>query len=205
MDNKIYLQLKKQVNISLGQTIYLHNIAHLLCPEDIEEKIKKLIIPIEYSGNDITTSINIIEIIEIINRAIPQVVVLSVGEKQVSITISKKEPKKIDLMNVIKLVISFFLIFIGSGLAIMYFHADVNMHKVHETLTIAITGKESTSPYWINIPYSIGIGIGIALFFGIFPGKNKNPDPLEIEMFKYEKDVNSYLENRQNQKVIKNE
>ena len=82
MDNKIYLQLKKQVNISEGQTIYLHNIAHLLCPEDIEEKIKKLIIPIEYSGNDITTTINIIEIIEIINRAIPQVVVLSVGENR---------------------------------------------------------------------------------------------------------------------------
>ena len=98
----------------------------------------------------------------------PQAVVLSVGEKQVSITISKKESKKIDLINFIKLAITCFLLFVGSGLAIMYFHADVNMHQVHETLIIAITGKESISPYWINIPYSIGIGIGIALFFGYF-------------------------------------
>lgn len=197
MDNKIYLQLKKQVHINIGQTVYLEDIAYLLCSENTKEKIKKLIIPIDYSRNHTTTTINIIEIIEIINKAMPQVVVLSVGEKQVSIDINKKEPKKIDLMNFIKLAITSFLIFIGSGLAIMYFHADVNMHQVHETLIKAITGENTISPYWINIPYSIGIGLGIALFFGIFPIKNKNPDPLEIEMFKYQKDVNSYLENKE--------
>ncbi|NLN41636.1 MAG: hypothetical protein GX160_06580 [Clostridiales bacterium] len=194
MDNKIYLQLKKHISIRSGQTVFLHDVADLLCPVDIKKKIKKLVIPIDNSRDNITTTINVIEIIEIINKILPQAVVISVGEKQVSIIINKEESKKIDFINLIKLAITCFLLFVGSGLAIMYFHADVNMHQVHETLIIAITG-ESTSPYWINIPYSIGIGLGIALFFGIFPMKNKNPDPLEIEMFKYEKDVNSYLEN----------
>jgi stage V sporulation protein AA len=194
MDNKIYLQLKKHISIRSGQTVFLHDVADLLCPVDIKKKIKKLVIPIDNSRDNITTTINVIEIIEIINKILPQAVVISVGEKQVSIIINKEESKKIDFINLIKLAITCFLLFVGSGLAIMYFHADVNMHQVHETLIIAITG-ESTSPYWINIPYSIGIGLGIALFFGIFPMKNKNPDPLEIEIFKYEKDVNSYLEN----------
>lgn len=205
MDNKIYLQLKKQFAIKMGQTIYLQDIADLLCPEDIKEKIKKLVIPISSSQDNTITTINVIEIIEIINKKLPQAVVLSVGEKQVSITISKKESKGNGLLNFVKIAITCFLLFVGSGLAIMYFHADVNMHQVHETLIIAITGKKSISPYWINIPYSVGIGLGIALFFGFFPRKNKIPDPLEIEMFKYEKDVNSYLENRQTQKVIRNE
>ena len=194
MDNKIYLQLKKHISIRSGQTVFLHDVADLLCPVDIKKKIKKFVIPIDNSRDNITTTINVIEIIEIINKILPQAVVISVGEKQVSIIINKEESKKIDFINLIKLAITCFLLFVGSGLAIMYFHADVNMHQVHETLIIAITG-ESTSPYWINIPYSIGIGLGIALFFGIFPMKNKNPDPLEIEIFKYEKDVNSYLEN----------
>ncbi|MFY9177197.1 MAG: stage V sporulation protein AA [Caldicoprobacterales bacterium] len=208
MDKKIYLQLKKQISIKVGQTVYLKDIAYLLCPIEIKEKVEKLVIPIDYNRDSEIITISVIEIIEIISRAIPQTMILSVGEKKVSIAIDKidkEESNKINLTNFVKIVITCLLLFLGAGLAIMYFHADVNMHQVHETITTSLTGQKNVSLYWINIPYSIGIGIGIALFFGIF-SRNKNiPDLLEIEMFKYKRDVESYMEYREDQKSGENE
>lgn len=201
MNRSIYIQLRGQIKGQLGQTIYLKDIAHLSCPWDIKEKIEDLVV---LTGNDIgVTLIDAVEIIEIVRQAIPSVSVFSVGEKQVSIYVDRiGESRKVDLKAFVKVAISSLLLFVGSGLALMYFHADVNMHEVHEVLITAVTGEESISPYWINIPYSIGIGLGIALFFGLFPDKKrvKHPDPLEIEMHKYQMDVESYLEYKEGQK-----
>ncbi|NLI59827.1 MAG: hypothetical protein GX375_00150 [Clostridiales bacterium] len=201
MNRSIYIQLRGQIKGQLGQTIYLKDIAHLSCPWDIKEKIEDLVV---LTGNDIgVTLIDAVEIIEIVRQAIPSVSVFSVGEKQVSIYVDRiGESRKVDLKVFVKVAISSLLLFVGSGLALMYFHADVNMHEVHEVLITAVTGEESISPYWINIPYSIGIGLGIALFFGLFPDKKrvKHPDPLEIEMHKYQMDVESYLEYKEGQK-----
>ena len=155
MDKKIYLQLKKQISIKVGQTVYLKDIAYLLCPIEIKEKVEKLVIPIDYNRDSEIITISVIEIIEIISRAIPQTMILSVGEKKVSIAIDKidkEESNKINLTNFVKIVITCLLLFLGAGLAIMYFHADVNMHQVHETITTSLTGQKNVSLYWINIP-----------------------------------------------------
>lgn len=60
------------------------------------------------------------------------------------------------------------LLFIGSGLAIMNFHEDVSMQQVQQRLYRVITGKEVEKPLWFQIPYSLGLGLGMILFFNHF-------------------------------------
>jgi stage V sporulation protein AA len=77
----------------------------------------------------------------------------------------------------------------------MNFHADVSMLKVHQRIYEMMTGKETEKPYFLQIPYSIGIGAGMVLFFNhLFKKKfNEEPSPLEVEMFMYQENVNHYV------------
>lgn len=86
------------------------------------------------------------------------------------------------------------LVFIGAGMAIMNFHADVAMPIVHQQVYRLITGRASQHPLILQIPYSLGIGVGIAVFFNHMPRASRSdPSPLEVEMHLYEENVNSSL------------
>ena len=58
-----------------------------------------------------------------------------------------------------------------------------------------------------QIPYSIGLGLGMVLFFNHFFRKriNEEPSPLEVEMFNYQQDIDQYViihENKESMKQI---
>ncbi len=201
MDNYIYFQLKEHVRGKVGQDIYLEDIAEVACSEDIVEKVKKLVV---LSGQkEGINTIKAVDIIKMVNSAIPRARVLFIGASKISIHMYRDgDTGDKNISSFLKAALTSLLLFIGSGLAIMYFHADVNMHEVHGTIYTAITGEKASGSYWISIPYSIGIGLGIALFFGILPNrkKPKTPDPLKIGMYKYKKDIDTFLEDKVLQK-----
>ncbi|WP_245688082.1 stage V sporulation protein AA [Salimicrobium halophilum] len=87
------------------------------------------------------------------------------------------------------------LLFIGSGMAIMNFHYDVSMSEVHQRIHFLFTGEEVERPWLIQIPYSIGLGLGMLLFFNRWPARTvkKEPSPLDVEVFKYQEDLDQYV------------
>jgi stage V sporulation protein AA len=97
--------------------------------------------------------------------------------------------------SVVAIALVWLLLFIGSGLAIMNFHADVSMLEVHRRIYELITGKSEPFPLILQIPYSFGIGLGMIVFFNhLFKKKfNEEPSPLEVEMFMYQESVNHYV------------
>ena len=46
----------------------------------------------------------------------------------------------------------------------MNFHEDVSMREVHIALYEIITGERNEYPYLLQIPYSIGLGLGMIVF-----------------------------------------
>ncbi len=52
-------------------------------------------------------------------------------------------------------------------MTIMNFHYDVSMQPVQQKLHFILTGVENEYPLWIQIPYSIGLGLGTVLFLTI--------------------------------------
>jgi stage V sporulation protein AA len=94
-------------------------------------------------------------------------------------------------------------LFIGAGLTIMNFHEDVAMSSVHQKIYFLITGRENAKPLILQIPYSLGVGIGMILFFNhIFKKRfNEEPSPLEVEMFNYQQDLDQYIILQENKKA----
>jgi stage V sporulation protein AA len=66
------------------------------------------------------------------------------------------------------------------------------MPKVFENYYKIFYGRANNNPLIIDIPYSIGLAVGIIVFFNHFMGKKitDDPTPIEVEMALYETEVN---------------
>ena len=72
--------------------------------------------------------------------------------------------------------------------AIMSFHSDAQIPTVFQNMYKIFFGVESSKPYVIYIPYSIGLAVGIIVFFNHVGMKkiSRDPTPIEVEMTTYE-------------------
>jgi stage V sporulation protein AA len=139
-------------------------------------------------------------IVKTIRGVYPQLKVEYFGEPHVLVDVQTKARPP----NRVALAIVWLLLFTGSGLAIMNFHEDVSMMEVHQRLYEMITGRRSEHPYWLQIPYSFGLGAGMVLFFNqLFKKRfNEEPSPLEVEMFSYQESLNHYVITEEYKKML---
>ena len=81
--------------------------------------------------------------------------------------------------------------FFGSAFAIMTFNNDSGTPKLFEQIYELLTGMPKQGFTVLEMSYSIGIVVGILVFFNHF-GKRKfsvDPTPIEVEMRLYENDI----------------
>ncbi|MFB4163507.1 stage V sporulation protein AA [Alteribacillus sp. JSM 102045] len=191
MQQKIFIQLYASITAKPGQELYLKDIARL---EGEETALRPLMSVHLHSISRLDKThvvLDILTILQKIHHHFPEVDITVVGPEQtvVEISIEKK------LISPLMLLFVWFLLFTGAALAIMNFHEDVSMLAVHQKLYSLVTGNESEQPLLLQVPYSIGLGLGMILFFNhVFKKRiNEEPSPLEIEMFHYKKDIEDYL------------
>ncbi|PQP87847.1 stage V sporulation protein AA, partial [Paenibacillus sp. AR247] len=115
----------------------------------------------------------------------------SMGNKHSLVEVVKKEKKP----SLILFILVWLLLFFGSALTIMNFHADVNMQEVQIRTVEMVTGRRDEHPYLFQTAYSFGIGFGMVVFFNhLFKKKwNEEPTPLEVEMFLYQENIDQYV------------
>ena len=77
----------------------------------------------------------------------------------------------------------------------MSFNEDVSTSSLFENVYELITGNKSDGKTLIEASYSIGLGFGIIILYGHFWKMRitDDPSPIEVEMSKYEKDINSTI------------
>jgi len=104
-------------------------------------------------------------------------------------------PKKRALWRGVKVAAVALVLFMGSATAIMAFHTDSQLGTVFKKYHEIFVGYEVENPYIVNIPYAIGLALGIMVFFNHFVGKRvtREPTPIEVEMELYEQDVEDAL------------
>ncbi|MEK4056555.1 stage V sporulation protein AA [Paenibacillus taichungensis] len=188
----VYVRLRSRIRIQRGRSVKLGDVAHLLTsPEEKEGRLLELELlrPGPEDGNLIL--IDILQIIPQIRRALPDVTVelIGSGHTLVEVVAGSGKPSKS------LFILVWLLLFFGSALTIMNFHADVNMQEVQIRIVEMITGRRDEHPYLFQVAYSIGIGFGMAVFFNhLFKKKwNEEPTPLEVEMFLYQQNVDKYV------------
>lgn len=190
----VYLRLRKYIKLPKGRTIYLTMIAQMCADPEWEERLKQLVIVSaeQTQSKQRTIMVDMMQIIGEIKQLCPHMNIEYLGEPHVLIEFEKLKQAQPKLLWI---VLVWMLLFMGSGLAIMNFHADVSMAEVHQKIYYFVTGKENPFPLIMQIPYSFGLGLGMILFFNRILKKkmNNEPDPLELEMFNYQENINHYV------------
>lgn len=202
----IFLKLKKNITATPNQLLLLKDLVTVVAPHGIENRLKKISIKQLSQSPETSVVITSLEIIEAIKVEFPQANINQLGSDNlvVDIVTSEQQPSLLSNTNPSALFVFLvgLILFLGSGMAIMHFHADVNIKQVHQQIYQLVMGQESKHPLLLEIPYSLGIAWGMIIFFNNFLNFkfDKDPSPLEIEMFLYEDKINQYAVYENNQK-----
>lgn len=134
---------------------------------------------------------SVMKIIEMIGQEFPNVEIQNIGEKDFVVEyVPKEEPK---WLLYLKTAILCVLIFFGSAFTIMTFNNDVGVGEVFMDFYEQVMGTQSDGFTVLEVCYSIGLFLGIVVFFN-HVGRKKithDPTPIQVEMRTYEKDVDT--------------
>ncbi|MCQ6273816.1 stage V sporulation protein AA [Bacillus sp. V3B] len=201
MGKTVYIRLRHRVLVRPHEKIFLKDIAQIITEETLHEQLNQRLI-YQVSNND--RNILIIDVMHVVSEIAkfdPAIEVQVLGPSQTIIEVVYKKRK----VSIGLFVLTWFLLFFGSMLTIMNFHEDVSMQDVHQRIYTMITGKNEEKPLLFQIPYSIGLGLGMIIFFNhVFKKRlNEEPSPLEVEMFNYQQDLDQYVIMHENKESVK--
>lgn len=191
MEHIVYIRMKKNTEAKRFQQITLNNIAYITTSSSKEERLKQTpIYRMTKQDNNIVV-IDGFTVVKHLNDMFKDFEFQLIGPAHTVVRL-KDSKKKAPILFVIFVWV---LLFIGTAMTIMNFHYDVSMQEVHQRLHYLLTNEENLYPLWIQIPYSLGLGIGMLLFFNHWFKKrfNDEPSPLEVEIFKYQEDIDQYV------------
>ena len=138
--------------------------------------------------------ISILKLISCIHQVYPKLEVQNLGETDLIITLEEQEtPSK--WVYVAKTILVILITFFGAAFSMMAFNNDVDAGKLFVSIYYWITGEKSTGITILEVSYSVGITLGILIFFNHF-GKRRfsvDPTPMEVQMRLYENDIQTTL------------
>ncbi|WP_058485808.1 stage V sporulation protein AA [Defluviitalea phaphyphila] len=192
----IYIKLYKKTTIYNKRKIKIKDIAEIAGCNKIKNVIENMTL-LEINDNKKKNFvISIIDVIKTIYNVYPEIIIENVGEKDSIIEYYPNEKKNENpIITFLKVFSVCCILFAGGGIAIITFHTDAGLPDALKQLYKILTGIETDKPYWIQIPYSIGIAVGIIVFFNHFSSKKitDDPTPIEVEMDLYENDVENCI------------
>lgn len=136
-------------------------------------------------------TITALDVISRITPLYPEYMISNLGPTECNIFLNHAQTGK--LIKFIKSAALFVVMFFGGAIAIMTFHEDVDMPRVHSDIYAFFTGVNIDSVPVVSIPYSIGIAIGFIMLFGLYRRKKSSPTVLDIDIHNHEKDLRDYL------------
>ncbi|SDM78926.1 stage V sporulation protein AA [Fictibacillus solisalsi] len=202
-ESAVYIRMRQKVQVVLEQPVTLRTVAQIVAPPALQKKLQMLVIYQVKPADKHLIVLDVMKVVQRIQHVFPGIEIQTVGPAQSILEIQYKKKK----LAPVYFVLVWLLLFIGSALAIMNFHEDVSMQVVHQKIYYMVTGTYDNQPLILQIPYSLGLGIGMVLFFNhVFKKRlNEEPSPLEVEMFKYQQDLDQYVvihENKETEKKI---
>lgn len=192
----LYFRLERSV-ICYQPEVYLKDLGGIECTNSqilAHIKAHKLY-RFKHPGNMVCT---VTKVVEEMHFLYPKLEIVNLGEMDVILEYREKKPSQI--CQWIKVVLVCLLLFFGAAFTITAFHNDIGITDVFSRFYQQVVGGEKPKVSLIEVSYSLGLAIGIMVFYNHF-GKKKlthDPTPVQVEMRKYEQDVDTaIIENAQ--------
>ncbi|MCM1266600.1 MAG: stage V sporulation protein AA [Bacteroidales bacterium] len=190
----IYLKAEQNVEVQTPE-VCVKDIGKLTCSDPhVQAKARSLKLWTFREGAGKRQVISVLKVIEEIEKACPGVSVESLGETDVLVEWIDVDRHK-GAAQWCKLAFVSLVSFFGTAFTIMAFHNDIGINDVFSKLYQMVTGLKSDGYGILELSYSVGLAVGITVFFNHIGGRRitKDPTPIEVEMRVYEKDVNQAL------------
>lgn len=139
---------------------------------------------------------SVMRVIEIIGAAYPEMEVNPVGEPDFIVEYKPEKKSRFEKpLEWCKTTFVALAVFFGSAFTIVTFNKDASVEEIFSMIYRLTEGAERNAPGELEIAYSLGLPLGIILFFNHFLRKkiDSDPTPLQVQMRQYEKDVNSTI------------
>ena len=193
MTETLYIKLEQNITVNEPMIVIGH-IAQMWCKDkDVLSRcmaLKLTNIPTQ-KGRYLYS---VFDVVQLIQQNYPDVEVENLGETDfiVEYGLNQKGNKIWEWVRTLFISI---IIFFGAAFAIMTFNNDVGVSDVFQKIYHLVTGAESNGFTAIEIGYSIGLPLGILVFYNHFSKKKvtSDPTPLEVEMRLYEQDINTAI------------
>ncbi len=189
-DCVLYIKADQCVEVT-NQIVTLGDVVEMECTNShIVSKLKTVKIMRMPEKGKHRYVVSILMIIERIHREYPKLEIQNMGAQDVIVVY--ENPKKNNVLwEWSKVVFVCVLSFVGAAFAIMTFNNDSGTSQLFVQIYEMFTGKQHEGFSVLEATYSIGLAVGIIVFFNHF-GKRKfsvDPTPIEVEMQLYENDI----------------
>lgn len=190
----LYLKGDRDVEVS-KRDVTLGDLLTFECSnKTVIPKVKTLkILKIPENGKQ-RYVVSILKIIACIHEKYPGLDIQNLGESDIIVTYEDQNTSGA-FLHLVKTALVALLTFSGSTFAIMAFNNDASVSKLFSQIYQFVMGTKADGFTMLEISYSVGITIGILVFFNHF-GKKRftvDPTPLEVQMRVYENDIQTTL------------
>lgn len=193
-DQVLYLKGDRDVEVT-KQDVTVGDILSVECSNKTWiPKVKALrILKIKKGGRQ-RFVVSILKIIACIHEKYPNLEIQNLGEQDIIITYEDQKTPAL-LWHLVKTAAVVLVTFCGAAFSIMAFNNDVDTTKLFQQIYQLVTGTTTDGFTILEVSYSVGLTIGILVFFNHF-GKKRftvDPTPLEVQMRLYENDIQTTL------------
>ena len=180
----MYVQIKERAVVRSGQNLLVGDVALVTDQSGAFDKTAAAL-PVPCPKNEGVWSLPAIAVARALKKEVEEELVL-LGESVCYVHVVKDEHR--NRTHVVRTALAFLFLLLGSAQAICWFQADVSMWDAQVALYRLFAGTEPSNQLLIVLPYTLGVGLGVAVFYALI-GRKKTVSPLDIQLDKYRKDA----------------
>lgn len=194
MSDTLYINIKQNSEVH-KKDVFLSDVADVYCVNRAaESKAKALRVLTIRENKNKRYILAAIDVIEKLQEQDPKLQIDNLGE--VSFIVDYQKPGRPAYFTAwLKTLFVCVIAFFGSAFAIMTFNNDASVSDVFKEIYRLVMGAESDGFTVLELSYTVGLALGIIVFFNHFAKIkiNTDPTPLEVEMRLYEDNINKTL------------
>lgn len=190
---EIYVKMEQNTEVTKPD-VYLKDMADIVCSDkNAAAKVQAIKVHKFKENGQQKAVISITKIIELIQEIYPNAVIQNIGETDALVELVNVDKHK-GMLQWMKIAFVSAISFFGTAFTIIAYHNDIGISSIFEKIYMMVMGNPGNSAV-LEVSYSIGLALGIIVFFNHIGGRRitKDPTPIEVEMRIYEAQVNQAL------------
>ncbi len=187
----IYISLPNKVTLANKDSIKIGDIASICVSNGNETELENIEVLNINKEEDKLYYLTLIQIVKKIKEKYKEAEIINLGKQNIIVEYMKEIKKQNKIIYYFKVIAVCLILFFGGATTITAFHVETQLTEVLENVYVYFTGSNVKNEYMLSVPYTLGIGIGIATFFNHIGNKkiSNDPTPVEMQLTKYEGDL----------------